>query len=86
MNSEYSQGMRIFARWEARLALDYGMLTLQKFFLILLVAAHWLACVLMVGQSLWFRLKAHGLGFRAQGSGFRVRGFGFYGLGSGPLK
>jgi hypothetical protein len=52
MNSEYSQGMRIFARWEARLALDYGMLTLQKFFLILLVAAHWLACVLMVGQSL----------------------------------
>lgn len=42
------RGMRIFARWEARLALDYAVLTLQKFFITLLVAAHWLGCTLMV--------------------------------------
>ena len=45
------RGMRIFARWEARLALDYAVLTLQKFFITLLVAAHWLGCTLMAGSS-----------------------------------
>ena len=46
------RGMRIFARWEARLALDYAMLSLQKFFVTLLVAAHWLGCTLMMLHQL----------------------------------
>ena len=40
------RGMRIFKRWEARLTLNYAMLSLQKYFLTLLLAAHWIGCTL----------------------------------------
>lgn len=46
------RGLRIFARWEARLTLNYALLSLQKYFLTLLVAAHWLGCTLMLTHQL----------------------------------
>lgn len=42
------RGMRIFKRWEARLTLNYAILTLQKYFLTLLLAAHWIGCTLFL--------------------------------------
>lgn len=42
------RGMRIFKRWEARLTLNYAMLSLQKYFLTLLLAAHWIGCTLFL--------------------------------------
>jgi hypothetical protein len=46
------RGMRIFARWEARLALNYAVLSLQKYLLTLLMAAHWLGCTLFLLNSM----------------------------------
>lgn len=46
------RGLRIFARWEARLTLNYALLSLQKYFLTLLIAAHWLGCTLMLTHQL----------------------------------
>jgi CRP-like cAMP-binding protein len=46
------RGMRIFSRWEARLALNYAVLSLQKYFLTLLLAAHWLGCTLFLLHSM----------------------------------
>ena len=45
------RGVRIFARWEARLALNYAVLSLQKYFLTLVLAAHWLGCTLFLLHS-----------------------------------
>jgi hypothetical protein len=45
------RGMRIFSRWEARLSLNYAVLSLQKYFLTLLLAAHWLGCTLFLLHS-----------------------------------
>ena len=46
------RGMRIFQRWEARLALNYALISLQKYFLTLLLAAHWIGCTLMLTHQL----------------------------------
>lgn len=35
---------RMFQRWESRFAIDYSVLSLQKFILIVLLMAHWMAC------------------------------------------
>lgn len=45
------RGLRIFSRWEARLALNYAILSLQKYFLTLILAAHWLGCTLFLLHS-----------------------------------
>jgi len=42
------RGMRIFARLESRIEINYAMLSLQQFVVGLFVLSHWLACTFMM--------------------------------------
>jgi|AntAceMinimDraft_5_1070358.scaffolds.fasta_scaffold139900_1 hypothetical protein len=42
------RGMRIFSRLEARIEINYAMLSLQQFIVGLIMIAHWMACTFMM--------------------------------------
>lgn len=42
------RGVRIFARLEARIEINYALLSLQQFLVGLVMVAHWMACTFMM--------------------------------------
>ena len=45
-----SRSARIFKRWETSLTISFGTLYLMTFVVMVLVAAHWLACLWYIGH------------------------------------
>lgn len=46
------RGMRLMQRWETRLTIDYGMLSLAQSMILVMIFAHWAACVWMLQIAL----------------------------------
>ena len=51
------RGMRIFARLEARIEINYAMLSLQQFIVGLIMTAHWMACTFMMMHDMQWEEK-----------------------------
>jgi hypothetical protein len=52
------RGMRIFSRLEARIEINYAMLSLQQFIVGLIMLAHWMACTFMMLHDMQWDVKA----------------------------